>query len=398
MKPLLTFLTFLTLLTFLNSCQHSDKPVRGLVTLDIIPALSHEKEFRLSDLVDSIEYIKLETRPECLVSNASMVIGKNCILLLNSQPPQVLLFDRNGNFLRPIGKIGKGPGEYIYPNRIDLSPDEQTLIVSDMAQRLFLQYSIDGTFISSHKSDFTSDGPYFIDANHIAFMQTPFDDSIHYPRVVAMNLATGVQKPLYYINYKRNPGPNTGYCFGSDFFRTDEGIIFKDALCDTIYKVSPDLSVTPVYMLKAFSQKAIYYCMSEQEIDAIGSVSPDFVSSQFVFMIGSRPERFHLVYNTSTKEIFRLSKIKDCKYHGNYDYGIINDLDGTDPVWFWGGSYARDNRFTNLLQVFDLKEKIKTGCFTQAELKINRYRDELKKLVATATENDNPIIRIMHLK
>ena len=95
----LAFFVFLGWLP-LTSCKH--KQETGLATIDVIAGLKQEKEFRLSELVDSIEYIKLETSKECLVSNASKVIGKKYILLLNHRPQQIMLFDRSGKFLRLI--------------------------------------------------------------------------------------------------------------------------------------------------------------------------------------------------------------------------------------------------------------------------------------------------------
>lgn len=369
-----------------------------MVTLDIIPALNHYREFRLSEMVESIEYVKLETRPECLISSASRVIGEKYILLLNSQPPQVLLFDRSGKFIRLIGKIGKGPGEYTYPIRIDLSPDEDRIIVYDMVQRRLLEYSLDGNVLSTPKTPGgVAEGPYYLDQDYIAFMQSPWTDSLHYPRVVAMNLRTGEQKPLWFINYKQNPTEVSGVYLKNDFYRTDEGIIFKDALCDTIYRLLPDFSVKPVYSLKSFANKPMYYHISDQEFDALGDVSLSCFTPQFLFFIGDYKERFHLIYNSTRTEVFRLPKVKKCLGEDDYSYGIVNDLDGTGPFWFWSGN-IRNNTTSNQFQIVDLKELIKTDCFTKADLKTNWYRDQLKKLVEESSENDNPILRIMHLQ
>lgn len=399
MKLTTTITTFLTLLLLLaTSCHHGKNQQTGLVTIDIIPALNNVKEFRLSQLVDSIEYVKLETSPECLVSSASRVIGKKYILLLNGQPPQVLLFDRSGKFTRLIGKIGKGPGEYTYPFIIDISPDEDQIIVYDLVQKLFLEYFMDGSFIASHKTPFGLDeGPYYLDQHNIAFMQSPGSDSIHYPRVVAMNLESGNQKALYFFNYKRNPNQKSGFWLQNNFFRTDDGIVFKDALCDTIYRLLSDFSVKPVYYLNSFTNKAVYYSMTEQESDAISNVALSCFTPQFLFLIGNDKERFHMVYNSVTKETFSLPKINECRGEDDYSYGIINDLDGTAPFWFWSGN-IRNNTTSNQFQIVDLKELIKTDCFTKADLKTDRYRNHLKKLVDESSENDNPIIRIMHLR
>ncbi len=398
MKPILTFLTLFTLSLVFFSCTPSGKADNGLVTIDVKVALKTEKEFRLSEMVESIEYVKLETRPECLVSNASRVIGKKYIVLLNSEPPQILLFDRTGKFIRPIGKVGKGPGEYTYPNHIDFSPDEERILVHDVRQRLFMEFSVDGNPVSTSEAPrITDQGPYYIDQEHIVYMEHPLFDTVNYAQVVAMNLLTGVKTPLRYNRFKRNSDPGAGYCFGNNFFRTDEGIVFKDALCDTIYQIDQDLSVKPLYYLNAFASKPEYYCMTETEIDAYSSVSLSCAIPGYLFLIGGNPERFHLVLDIGRNELFRLEAVTRCTGENEYKFGLINDLDGTKPFWFWGGN-IRNKNTSNLLQIIDLKETIKTDCFLKADLKTNQYRDQLKKLVDESTENDNPIIRIMRLR
>jgi hypothetical protein len=149
--------------------------------------------------------------------------------------------------------------------------------------------------------------------------------------------------------------------------------------------------------LKPFPNPPAYYQLTEQELDASSSVSLACYFGDFLLLIGTNQERFHVIYNSFTNETFRLPKIKECRAENDYSYGIVNDLDGTGPVWFWGGSNVRNNQVSNLFQIVDLKEKIKTDCFIKSDLKTNRYRDQLKKMVGESSENDNPIIRIMHL-
>jgi hypothetical protein len=398
MKPITIFTALLLLLT--TSCHTGKKPQADLTTIDIIPALSNYKEFRLSEMIDSVEYIKLETRPECLISSASRVIGKKYILLLNGRPPQVLLFDRTGKFIRPIGKIGKGPGEYTYPDCVDLSPNEERIIVHDISQRLFMEFSVDGSLISTYPAPrITEEGSYYLDQNNIVFMQRPLSDSLHFPRIVVLNLVTREHKSLWFKDYKRNPQTDAaGYCFGNDLYRIDDGIVFKDALCDTIYRVFRDGSIKPAYGMNSFFPKAVYYCMTEQEIDALSHVNLAGFTPRFLFFIGDDKERFHMVYDVAGNTTYRLPQLKKCLGRNDYAFGIINDLDGTGPYWFWSESEIRSNVLSSQLQIYDLKEKIQADCFTKADLKTNKYRDQLKKLAEESSENDNPVIRIMHLK
>jgi hypothetical protein len=400
MKPFTTITTaFFLLLAALPSCKAPEPAAREMITIDVIPALNKYREFRLSEMVESIEYIKLETRPECLVSEATMVVGEKCIVLLNHRPSQVYLFDRNGKFLRPVGKVGKGPGEYSWPDWIDLNPDENRILVNDLETRKVLEYSLEGTLLTSLKlTNFSHKGPVYLNSETVVFVQAPLHDTTHYPRLVALNLKTGIQKPLIWFDYTYNSTPGAGYCYGNDFFRTDDGVLFKDALCDTVYKISPEVTVKPFEVLKAFPIRAQYYCMTEEELDLYSDVSVDLCYPPFTFLIGNNRDRFHMVHNSLTGEAYALPKLTKCKFSDTYEYGIINDMDGSKPLWFFGNGTIREQAITNLMQMVDLKELIQTDCFNQAALKTEKYRDQLRKLVEESSEMDNPIIRIMHLK
>jgi hypothetical protein len=397
MKPITTLL--LLILFLVPSCKPTDEKPEGLITINVIPALNNYREFRLSELVESIEYVKLETRPECLVSSAWKVVGEKYIVLLNNQPRQIYLFDRSGKFIRPIGSQGKGPGEYSYPHGIDLSPEEDRILIHDEMGFKIMEFSVDGRLLSSRKIPFgLQEGPFYVDSTTIVYLQGPLMDTVHYPRIVTTGISSGPQNALLYFDFKRYPSNNAGYCLGNDFSHSDQGIIFKDALSDTIYQVSTGLRLKPLIYLNAFATKASYYCMTEPELDALSTVSPDLITSNYVLLIGNdKNERFHLIHNLLTHETFRLPKISDCKLSSGYDYGIINDLDGTDPVWFFGNGDIRNQAVSQVMQIVSLKELIQTDCFIKAELKTTKYRDQLRKLVEESSENDNPVIRILHL-
>ncbi len=57
----------------LPSCKNG-RPSGDLITVDLNEGLKTEKEFRLSEVAKSVEYIPLETLQESLFSNAGYVI------------------------------------------------------------------------------------------------------------------------------------------------------------------------------------------------------------------------------------------------------------------------------------------------------------------------------------
>ena len=61
-------------------------------------------------------------------------------------------------------------------------------------------------------------------------------------------------------------------------------------------------------------------------------------------------------------------------------------------------SDIRNNSMVNLLQIVDLKEEIESDCFITAKVITEDYRKELQRMVENSEFDDNPIIRILHLK
>lgn len=103
--------TYILMIGILFACSDKTKQVEiEEKTIDNIirlgDAIDTIKEVRLSELVDSITYLPLETRKECLLRNTSW---------FNYSYPYIIcsryVFDMNGKFVRSVGRIGQGPGE-----------------------------------------------------------------------------------------------------------------------------------------------------------------------------------------------------------------------------------------------------------------------------------------------
>jgi hypothetical protein len=112
-----------------TACNNSSKVNGDIIVLNGIEAVKNPKELKLSDIAESIEYVKLETSPECLFSEGSFVVGKKYIVCFNRKPGNVLIFTRGGKFLRTVGSKGKGPQEVEFPTNVDLSLDEERVLV-----------------------------------------------------------------------------------------------------------------------------------------------------------------------------------------------------------------------------------------------------------------------------
>lgn len=82
------------------------------------------EDFLLSELVESVDVVRLETNDSCLVKEIwKIVVSDNYIGILEHDGRPYKLFDRKGRFVTNVGRIGQGPHEY--NNLINASIDEK---------------------------------------------------------------------------------------------------------------------------------------------------------------------------------------------------------------------------------------------------------------------------------
>jgi hypothetical protein len=82
-----------------------------LYLIDIEKNLSETKSIPLSSIGKQLEYIPLETNPNCMIERIEHINFSEDFMFI-ADYNKVLQFDRKGKFLRQIGANGRGPGEY----------------------------------------------------------------------------------------------------------------------------------------------------------------------------------------------------------------------------------------------------------------------------------------------
>lgn len=160
-----------------------------LITID--PA-KIESGIPISDYIDSVSYIILQTTTDNLIGEIKKVIQYNDILfVLDDKTNAIWKFSNKGEYLGNIQRIGKGPEEYIKINNFFISDNQ--LILYDSNQRKIIKYDLNGKYINTvlvgrdlirdlmpfgdsyicynytdhYKKDFTRTGIWRIDSNAI---------------------------------------------------------------------------------------------------------------------------------------------------------------------------------------------------------------------------------------
>ncbi len=137
-------ITFLfCLLVF--SCTNS-KNSRADYTISVVENL--KDPISLNSLFTEVEYVVLETTEESIFGNIDKLIYSEgqYYIMDGSRTKLIYVFSEEGQFLRTIGKIGKGPGEYSQIADFTIDEESNKVIILAHPSTVFV-YDKDGDFL-----------------------------------------------------------------------------------------------------------------------------------------------------------------------------------------------------------------------------------------------------------
>ena len=186
-----------------------------------------------SDFFSSIELIPLETNNSFLVGDRPSVLAHDSLIFICSDitkfvPFQKTLFvyDISGKFLNQIGKIGRGPGEYMGISDFFINHEKSTIYVNDQIK--ISEYEFNGKFIGSFPSPIV-DGKRLWDLDHFEYNlfvgSTSYYHGSEY-KYCLFNWNGDIVKGFpSYINFK-NPAHNR-FVFAVPPFKVDGQFFYR---------------------------------------------------------------------------------------------------------------------------------------------------------------------------
>lgn len=133
----------------------------------------------MQDIIESVRLVKLETAEEALVGFGCDIIVSSQNIFIKNPNRTVLIFDRNGKFVRKIGR-GQGADEVAFCRCLFFDEKAQTLFVNDGAQFKILKFNAEGEHISNIYYEGLGIEDFVVDGNKVYFVRTgsPFGDNI----------------------------------------------------------------------------------------------------------------------------------------------------------------------------------------------------------------------------
>lgn len=232
--------------------NHSVATDGEAVLIPFEAGLNNERKVLLSDLVEKVEYIPLQTDTNCLIGRlADNNVIRSQKYYFFACRKTLLQYTRDGKFVRTIGSVGQGPGEYSFITDVDVNDASHQVFVSSPDKKINVYDMETGEFLHalptygtmSFQIKMLNDSTpvrflYNMTGSvaHMALITDAKGDTISaYPR---HNLFT-VEKGMAYIMSSNND---------RYLYRSGGDICCRENYNDTIYTITPQ-ALTPRYVI-----------------------------------------------------------------------------------------------------------------------------------------------------
>ncbi|MDR1369842.1 MAG: 6-bladed beta-propeller [Dysgonamonadaceae bacterium] len=393
-----------------TGCKQSGVESNDFITVDVT-ADYPKKELVLQDFLD-VEYIPLESSDEFITAGYVQAIGKNILLVRNTNQAgggNIFFFDRNGKGLRKINRRGQSGEEYInITGLITLDESNGEMFVHCGVSRDVLVYDLSGNFKRSFKymdradksgrfkyiyydpvysfdrdhlivQDFfsgrdfsgTEEGNRDMESRNIFWIISKRDGS------VTREIKIPFEKKIFQVVFSASGG--VGMVENPGLIPYRDGCILVEPSADTIYRYSADHNMTPF----------IVRTPSVQSMNPEVFLFPGVITERYCFMQTIKKEydktesrgympRTDLVYDRQEKKIFKYTVYND-------------DFTNERPIKNLVDAILKLTVVNN--EEIAFMEKIEADELVEAYEK-GQLKGRLKEIAAQLNEDSNPVIML----
>jgi hypothetical protein len=423
-KVIIALVTVVFIFSCNNSTEQADNVIEKPelifpVTIDIDGAMNNQDTMLLSDFTDEIYYVKIKPPTGLFLKIIRDVqIVNDTIYVFEGTINKIIAFDMDGNYIKTIGKIGRGPNEYISLRSFYVDESNSYLLFYTSSGDI-LRYSPDGELIKKYFNLKYANEMYFLNQKLIftGFMGSNknMPDSIMKITVTEFNgtKIDSIPSPFYSINNWRVKNLwFPGHYAASRF----NGVLLSYEPCaDTILQISERGEISPRYIFDTGGNCFPFesrYMNNDEEIkrkrnDIINVTSSPFeTENNLFFKFAFKREAF----------IYRLDKTtlrgSTFYYYGNAqidmsigdtgypdDFGLVNNIDGgLDFFPQWSVYNNSTQYFVSAKDAYEMKQILTPEYFANREAIAPEKKAALIELVNNIEEKDDFVLMIVKLK
>ena len=386
---------------------------RSFYTIDLSKDFSgsDNQTLLLSDIVEDVEYVKLETTDDCLVGSSwsarIFATDENIYILNNYSDERLLRFDREtGKFITQIGSLGQGPKEMLNPNFV-FAKDSMVYVTSTMSDKVYV-YTNENQFVRSipfckDRSSFEDgvgetisviDHQYIV--RHPGQLQSKFNYNQYIAaEVIDMNsnrlFAMRDTSEMYGIMLKLDWDPVRWYYKGN--------INFYNEPDRTVYAVTKD-SIIPRYHFNLGDNK---FPITTEKLTKEHLKYIKFRSfretEDYLYLCWTQSQKGYFArFNKKTEvlDVQEQEKFWGAAWHLRVP-GLKNDIDGCNRDIDFRILMDEQSSIMVMISSTEKEDYIKVLKESQ-EVKFPEKRQQLLKLLEEMGEEDNQILAIYKLK
>ncbi|WP_106832149.1 6-bladed beta-propeller [Parabacteroides pacaensis] len=260
-------LFLLSILLLAISCQKKDNssgvtsllPNDSLLIIDIDNA-EQISPIEYSKFFSKAKAILLDNKDECLIGHINkMQVWKDFFIILDSHISEsVFIFNKEGHFIRKIGGIGHGVGEYVSVNDFTIDEDHEAILLLDRTSQKVITYNLNtGEYIQSinlNRRTYIRSYHLYYDKDLYTdtYFQTPSKSNFLLQKI---DIETAEQKEKYLNVNNYNKGWNNLYYIENSAFSPTEHknkVYFIQQFMDTLMVIQ-DNKLYPYAAIKCKS-------------------------------------------------------------------------------------------------------------------------------------------------
>ncbi|MFO7574679.1 MAG: 6-bladed beta-propeller [Bacteroidales bacterium] len=376
--------------------QRRDASLATFVNLG--EALGNEKDFLLSELATDIRHIALETSEDILISSRGSFTGDPVILtpegflLITQNKTPLHIFDSEGRFIRRIGSIGRGPGEYSTGYMTVYCSELRHIYIKNSYGGDILEFDWEGNLIKKFRAEADLLNFQVIDKGLFlgALSVFPQHDTLGYNYILFNDQGETVKTIAIDGNAIVDLAPEgsahvQGYIMTPLLSIGQKGININTLRNDTIFTVykNGDINYTltwdkgrytpdfPIHLAPNYRDRADHFLQIQLVTE----------TRQYWYLnclLEKRVNRILLDKRDGTA--FRISR-------------VTNDIDGT--LTQLPGFNTRGDQVIRLTDPVMLKKSISSNSYSDEDLKYPEKERAFREMVEALKEDDNPVVTII---
>jgi hypothetical protein len=354
-------------------------------TIDLYSAYKNAKTYPLSTIAESVDYIPLETTPENLLESCYNICVTSDEIFVFDFSHKAYCFNKKGDFLNKIGRIGRGPGECQKPTEMVLDTIRQQIILLDHDK--LVTYDYDGNFISRGKLQIKSMGMLKYGKDHLLIKDMYYSFAKPNKRYSMYFYSLDKKKEVSKIACEKKD--KIPFCICEPImYSYNSNTFVKDYWSDTIYRVINPFQLEAYAKIKTGKLKhrdnddnSVFTGEKNPGDTWVVDIKRISESNRFIFLVTNKGQ---FIYDKKNDNTFCCSYQRGDKYASVFE----NDLTSRPNLFpFSNSQFVNDNLMVTYKYAYEFFED-----------GVDAGNPKIKKLMQNLQPEDNPVLVLVKLK